>query len=272
MNNPCAMPVVMAILNVTPDSFSDGGKYSSTQAGFVRAEKVISEGAQIIDVGGESTRPGASPVVASEEIARVVPVISLIAEHFDVSISIDTSKADVMLAAVEAGATLINDVRALRAPGALETVAELGVEVCLMHMRGEPRSMQAAPAYDDVVEEVYRFLSERVEACLAAGICKEKIMIDPGFGFGKSLAHNLTLLGELDRFKSMGLPLMVGLSRKSMFGHILHQPVEERMIGSVAAATIAAWLGADVLRVHDVAETVDALKVCHAVRSGEVCG
>ncbi len=269
VNGP--LPKVMAILNVTPDSFSDGGRYNSKESALAQARKMVSEGAQIIDVGGESTRPGAQPVSLAQEIARVVPVVEALRAAFDVTISVDTSKAEVMRAAVSAGASLVNDVRALREPGALEVVAELGVDVCLMHMQGEPRTMQRRPVYKDVVDDVYRFLSERVESCLSAGIRRESIMIDPGFGFGKSLAHNLVLLRELERFKVMGLPLLVGVSRKSMFGDILNRPTAERMVGSVVAATIAAWQGADVLRVHDVAETVDALKVCCAVKSGAPC-
>ncbi len=261
----------MAILNVTPDSFSDGGKYNSEAAALARASKMVSDGAVIIDVGGESTRPGAPPVSSAEEIARVVPVIRAISASLDVSVSIDTSKAEVMCAAVAAGACLINDVRAFREPGALDVAADLGVDICVMHMQGEPRTMQIQPIYESVVDDVYRFLSDRVEACCMAGIDRERIIIDPGFGFGKSLAHNLALLKKLDRFKALGLPMLVGVSRKSMIGAILNKPVADRMIGSVAAATLAAWQGADILRVHDVAETFDALKVCCAIKSGGIC-
>ena len=230
------------------------------------------EGADIIDVGGESTRPGAALVSVEDEIDRVVPLIEAVKARFDTPISIDTSKSEVMRAAVKAGASMINDVRALREPRAMETAAELRVDVCLMHMQGEPRTMQANPEYEDVLSDVWQFLGQRISACVEAGIDKEKITIDPGFGFGKSLAHNLILLRELQSFKAMGLPILVGVSRKSMLGAVLDKPADERMVGSVAAATIAAWLGADVLRVHDVGETLDALKVCCAIKSGEMCG
>lgn len=271
MNALTSMPRVMGILNVTPDSFSDGGRYVSLDSCLDRVEQMVEEGVDIIDVGGESTRPGAAPVDAIQEIARVVPIIEAINDRFDVRISVDTSKPDVMRAAVNAGASMVNDVRALRVEGALDVVAEHGVEVCLMHMKGEPGSMQNSPAYDDVVEEVYRFLDDSVGRCLAAGIEREKIVIDPGFGFGKTLAHNLALLKALPRFKQMGLPVLVGVSRKSMFGALLGKEVEDRMVCSVAAATIAAWLGADMLRVHDVGETIDALKVCCAIKTGGPC-
>ncbi len=264
-------PRVMGILNTTPDSFSDGGRFTRLDRALEQVERMVAAGADIIDVGGESTRPGAAPVAAQEEIERVVPVIEAIMERFEVPVSVDTSKAEVMRAAVAAGATMINDVRALREPGALEAAAETKAEVFLMHMRGEPRTMQNDPRYDDVVAEVLAFLEERVEACVAAGISRERIGIDPGFGFGKALTHNLTLLRELERFKGPGLPLLVGLSRKSMFGALTGRAPAERVSASVAAAALAAWMGADIVRVHDVAETVDALKVVCATRRGHPC-
>jgi dihydropteroate synthase len=261
-------PMVMGILNVTPDSFSDGGRFNTSDKALHRVEAMVVEGADIIDIGGESTRPGAQPVGEAEEIDRVVPLVEAIRTRFAVPISVDTTKPGVMRAAVAAGADMLNDVRALREPGALETAAELAVPVCLMHMQGEPRTMQAAPHYEDVVGDVMGFLSQRVEASLAAGIARESLLIDPGFGFGKSLTHNLTLLRELSRFKTLGLPLLVGVSRKSMFGAILDKPVEERLSGSLAAAALALWQGADIVRVHDVAETADVVKVCRAVMQG----
>ena len=255
-------PRVMGILNVTPDSFSDGGRYLDPGAAVERAWRMVEEGADIIDVGGESTRPGAAPVPPEEELRRVVPVIEAVAAKLPVPVSVDTSKPEVMGAAVAAGAGLVNDVRALRAPGALEAAAELGVPVCLMHMQGEPRTMQRAPAYRDVVAEVRAFLLERVAACEAAGIPRERILIDPGFGFGKTLEHNLALMRRLDAFVETGLPVLVGVSRKSMIGALLGDaPVERRLHGSVAAAVVAACKGAAIVRVHDVAPTVEALRV-----------
>ncbi len=255
-------PRVMGILNVTPDSFSDGGRYLDLGAAVERAWRMVEEGADIIDVGGESTRPGAAPVPLEEELRRVVPVIEAVASKLPVPVSVDTSKPEVMRAAVAAGAGLVNDVRALRAPGALEAAAELGVPVCLMHMQGEPRTMQRAPVYRDVVAEVRAFLLERVAACEAAGIPRERILIDPGFGFGKTLEHNLALMRRLDAFVETGLPVLVGVSRKSMIGALLGDaPVERRLHGSVAAAVVAACKGAAIVRVHDVAATVEALRV-----------
>ena len=261
-------PRVMGILNVTPDSFSDGGRYVGLDAALRRVEDMVAGGADIIDVGGESTRPGAALVLLSEELDRVLPVVEAIRREFDVPISVDTTKPAVMKAAVAAGAAMINDVKALQEPGAAQTVAELAVPVCLMHMQGQPRTMQAAPVYTDVVAEVYRFLEQRVAACLAAGIERCNLIVDPGFGFGKDISHNLALLRELAEFKALGLPILVGLSRKSVFGAILGKPVEQRLHGSVAAATLAVWFGADILRVHDVAATRDAVAVCRAVRLG----
>lgn len=260
-------PAVMGILNITPDSFSDGGDFFSVDAALAQARRMAAEGAAIIDVGGESTRPGAEAVGEAEEIRRVVPVIAAIrAAAPALVVSIDTSKPAVMRAAVAAGAGLINDVRALREPGALEVARELGVPVCLMHMQGEPRTMQQAPRYDDVVREVMEFLAARIEACLRAGIPRARLLIDPGFGFGKSAAHNLRLLRRLDRFRALDCPLLVGLSRKSLIGTVLGHPVEDRLYGSIALATMALWQGAAIVRAHDVGPTVDAARLYAAVR------
>ncbi len=260
-------PQVMGILNVTQDSFSDGGCYVRRDLALRRAEQMVAEGADIIDVGAESTRPGAQPVSEFDEIERAVSVVDAIAERFDVIVSIDTSKPAVMMAAVAAGATMINDVRALREDGALAAAVQTGVRVCLMHMQGEPRVMQAAPMYDDVVEDVLSFLKQRVDVCLEAGIPIERLLIDPGFGFGKTQAHNLTMLNGLNRFNVLDVPLLVGLSRKSFIGAILDNSVHERLPGSLAAATLALWHGAAIIRVHDVAETVDIMKICYAVQN-----
>ena len=241
-------PVVMGILNVTPDSFSDGGLFIGQQAATNRVRQMIAEGAGIIDIGGESTRPGAQAVSIEEELARVIPVIEAVRAESDIPISVDTSKPQVMFAAIQAGASMINDVRALRELGALEAAAELKVPVCLMHMQGEPRSMQAEPQYQNVVDEVLEFLLQRVACCEAAGISRESMMIDPGFGFGKTLQHNLALFHDLQRFVATGLPLLVGVSRKSMIGEVLDIPVEERMPVSVALAGLAAWMGAAIIR------------------------
>ena len=255
----------MGVLNVTPDSFSDGGDFFVPEAALRRAEQMVAEGADVIDVGGESTRPGAAAVAAADECRRVAPIIEALAVRLPVPISVDTSKPEVMRAAAAAGATLINDVRALRAPGALEAAAALDLPVCLMHMQGEPRTMQADPAYGDVVAEVRAFLAERIAACLGVGMGRERLLIDPGFGFGKRLAHNLALLARLPALAQLGPPMLVGISRKSMLGALTGRPVEARLPASLAAAVIAARGGARLLRVHDVAATVDALKVVAAV-------
>ena len=259
------MPVIMGILNVTPDSFSDGGEFDRVDAAVRRALEMQAEGASIIDIGGESTRPGAQPVNAEQEIARVVPVIEAIRRQSDIPISIDTSKPEVMRAAVRAGANLVNDVNALRAEGAVACCVELAVPVCLMHMQGEPRTMQQNPEYVDVVSDVCDFLLQRAQACMDAGIARSQILLDPGFGFGKTLAHNLKLVARLDELCRLDFPVLVGLSRKSMFGAILDRPVDERLIGSVAAAVVAYGKGARWFRVHDVAETSDALRVCVSI-------
>lgn len=260
-----SQPRVMGILNVTPDSFSDGGRFNRFDDAIRQAHQMVADGAAIIDIGGESTRPGASAVSVEDEINRVVPVITAIAQEIDVPISIDTSKPEVMAAAVNAGAGMINDVNALQSAGALELAATIDVPVCLMHMQGEPRTMQQAPAYGDVVEEVYRFLEQRIEACAAAGVARSNIVIDPGFGFGKALEHNLQLLKRLSRFEDLARPVLVGISRKSMIGQITGCAPDERLAGSLAAATLATWLGASIIRVHDVKETVDAVAVAAAI-------
>jgi dihydropteroate synthase len=257
---------VMGIVNVTPDSFSDGGEHATLDAAVAHGMKLAEEGADILDIGGESTRPGADEVSVDEELRRVIPVIERLAKQTTVTISIDTSKPEVMRAAFAAGAGLINDVYALRREGALDAAAELGVPVVLMHMQGEPRSMQAAPQYDDVVAEVHRFLAERIFAAEMAGIAKKKIIVDPGFGFGKSNEHNLFLLAQLERFAELGVPLLAGLSRKKTIGDITgRKDAHGRVFGSVAAHVIAAQRGAKLVRVHDAAATVDALKVWNAV-------
>lgn len=260
---------IMAVLNLTPDSFSDGGRYIGLDAALAQAERLVGEGADILDVGGESTRPGAAPVSVDEEIARVVPVIEAIAARIDVPISIDTSKPAVMRAAVAAGAGLINDVNALRGEGALEAAAALNVSVCLMHMQGEPRTMQDAPHYDDVVGDVKRFLADRLLTCQMAGIDKKRVVIDPGFGFGKSLEHNLALLAQLGQFASIEAPLLVGLSRKQMIGTVTGRGVSDRAAGSAAASLLAVERGARIVRVHDVAATRDALAMYAAIRPFE---
>jgi len=255
----------MGILNVTPDSFSDGGRFATVEAAIARAGRMVHEGVDIIDVGGESTRPGARAVSVEEETDRVLPVIEAVADRFPVPVSIDTSKPEVMAGAAVAGAGLINDVNALRAPGALETAARTGLPVCLMHMQGQPRTMQDAPQYDDVVADILRYLQERMTACERAGIARAKLLVDPGFGFGKTLQHNLTLLRGLRRFDALGVPVLVGLSRKSMLGTVTGRAVADRLPASVAAAVMAVERGARVLRVHDVGATVDALKLWQAV-------
>ncbi len=262
-------PLVMGVINVTPDSFSDGGALTSVDAAVAHGLRLVAEGADLLDVGGESTRPGAAPVDAEEELRRVLPVIAALAARTDIPISIDTSKPAVMRAAVAAGAGMINDVMALRGEGALEAAAELGVPVCLMHMQGEPRTMQDAPDYDDVVAEVHRFLADRLLACQFAGIEQRLLLVDPGFGFGKALEHNLALLRGLRRFASLGVPLVVGLSRKGLLGRITSRDVPaERVHASIAAALIGVQNGAAIVRVHDVAATRDALAVWQAVASG----
>jgi len=259
-------PRLIGIVNVTPDSFSDGGEHAVLEAAVAHGLRLAGEGADALDVGGESTRPGARDVDVEEELRRVVPVIERLARDTALPISIDTSKPDVMRAAVAAGAGMINDVYALRRDGALDAAASLGVPVVLMHMQGEPRSMQDAPYYDDVVAEVHRFLAERIFAAEMAGIDKKRIVVDPGFGFGKTSAHNLLLLAQMERFTELGVPVLAGVSRKKTIGELTgREHPHDRVHGSVAAALIAAQRGAKLLRVHDVAATVDALKVWNAV-------
>jgi len=256
-----SQPRIMGILNVTPDSFSDGGRFNRLDDALRRAETLVEQGADMLDIGGESTRPGAQPVTEQEEIDRVAPVIEAVAARSEVPISIDTSKPGVMRAAVAAGACLINDVNALRADGALGAAAGAGVPVCLMHMQGEPRSMQKSPRYADVVAEVRDFLLARAQACMAAGIARDDIWIDPGFGFGKTLQHNLDLLRHLPTLVETGFPVLIGISRKSMLGALTGRDVDRRLAGSLAAALLALQRGALILRVHDVPETLDVLKI-----------
>ena len=258
----------MGILNVTPDSFSDGGRYAHGGAAIDRAAALIADGASIIDVGGESTRPGASAVDAAVEMERVVPVIERIASRFDVAVSVDTSKPEVMAAAVGAGASIVNDVYALRAPGARSWAASAGVGVCLMHMQGEPRTMQADPRYDDVVAEVSGFLDAERRLCLAAGIDERAIVLDPGIGFGKRFAHNLTLLRELPRLAALGSPLLVGVSRKNLIGRVLGRDVGDRLYGGLGLAALAVGLGAKIIRTHDAGPTRDAIWMASAVMQG----
>lgn len=262
-------PQVMGILNVTPDSFSDGGRFAARDAALRHAAQMVSAGATLIDVGGESTRPGARPVSPLEELERVAPVVEAIAAELDVVISLDTSTPAVMREGARLGAGLINDVRSLRRDGALEAAADTGLPVCLMHMRGEPGTMQESPHYVDVLAEVCDFLAERMAACAAAGIPPERVVLDPGFGFAKTLAHNLSLFKHLQGLHVLGRPLLVGVSRKSMIGQALGREVGERLYGGLALAALAVDKGACILRVHDVAETVDAVRMITAVQAAE---
>jgi len=269
-----ARPQVMGVLNITPDSFSDGGCCFTGQKpdiskALARAQIMIDEGADIIDIGGESTRPGAAPLTVQQELDRVMPVLEAISKNLPVVISIDTSSPEVMLESARAGAGMINDVRALRRPGALQAMAQLDLPICLMHIQGEPETMQSKPEYLNVVEEVQHFLRKRVRACEEAGIKRSRLLIDPGFGFGKSLEHNLQLLNQLGQFQSLELPVLVGLSRKSMIGQALGRPVEERLYGSLALAVLAVDRGAGIIRCHDVRATVDAVQMAAAVLKQE---
>lgn len=261
-----SVPRVMGVLNVTPDSFSDGGRYTDIEAAVDHAKRLVEEGADFIDVGGESTRPGAQAVSVQAELDRVIPVIERLSGEVGAVISIDTMKPEVMRAACGAGAGLINDVSALRAAGAIDAARDCAVPVCLMHMQGEPRTMQHNPHYDDVVADVRRFLLARAEACVEAGVQRERLILDPGFGFGKTQGHNLELFARLCEFVALEYPVLVGVSRKSMLGRILDAPLQGRLYGGVAAAAIAAWEGAAIVRVHDVRATCDALRVAGALR------
>ncbi|MEQ5815685.1 dihydropteroate synthase [Marinobacter sp. NFXS11] len=257
---------VMGVLNVTPDSFSDGGQFNRPDAALVRARQMVANGATFIDIGGESTRPGATPVSLQEELDRVCPVVEAAARELDAVISVDTSAPEVMAETAKLGAGLINDVRALQRDGAPEVAAKAGIPVCIMHIQGEPDTMQDRPEYRNVRREVSAFLTERIRVAEHAGVRPENILLDPGFGFGKSLEHNLQLLASLEQMHILGHPLLVGVSRKSMLGHITGREVNERLPASLAAATIAAMKGASIIRVHDVRETVDAIRVVAAVK------
>ena len=258
-------PRVMGIINVTPDSFSDGGRFLSPEDALRQVVKMIDAGVDIVDLGGESTRPGAADTPLQIELDRVLPVLESVVSRFDVPVSVDTSKPEVMQSAVAAGASIINDVYALRRDGAIAAVAALDVPVCLMHMLGTPRSMQEAPEYSDLPGELIEFLAGRVAACVAGGISRDRLLVDPGFGFGKNDRHNLTILAKLGQFAELGLPLLVGLSRKRTLGQLTGKPVNQRVAAGVAAAVIAVMNGAHIVRTHDVAETVDALKVVSAI-------
>lgn len=262
-------PQVMGILNVTPDSFSDGGRYAARDAALRHAAQMVAAGATLIDVGGESTRPGAAAVSVVEELERVAPVVEAILQEIDVVVSVDTSTPQVMTEAARLGAGLINDVRSLRREGALAAAAATGLPVCLMHMRGEPGDMQSDPRYQDVTREVGEFLAERMAVCAAAGIPAERIVLDPGFGFAKTLEHNLSLFKHMEGLHDLGRPLLVGVSRKSMIGAALQRPVGERLYGSLALAALAVVKGAAIVRVHDVAETVDVVRMIAAVQAAE---
>lgn len=258
-------PQVMGILNVTPDSFSDGGQFTHFENALAQVQQMIDAGATIIDIGGESTRPGAAEVSVEDELARVIPVLKAIKQRFKVLVSIDTSKASVMSAAIENGADIINDVRGLQNEGCLEVMAKSKVPICLMHMQGLPRTMQNEPHYNEVVNDIVLFFKQRIQACVDAGIERDRLILDPGFGFGKTLAQNYQLLANFSAFSSLQLPLLAGVSRKSMIGNLLQRDVDKRLAGSLSAAIIAAQRGASIIRVHDVEETVDALKILTAV-------
>ena len=275
LNLDCQRPLVMGILNITPDSFSDGGQLFSNAGPdmdkvLYRAEQLIREGADLLDIGGESTRPGAEPLEPAVELARIVPVVTALLDRFDTPLSVDTSTPQVMTAAAHEGAAMINDVRALRRPGAMAAAAATQLPVILMHMQGEPATMQHEPSYEDVVREVRQFLDERVASCLQAGIGRDRIIIDPGFGFGKNLTHNLALFRALPEFSAMGLPVTVGLSRKRMIGAITGRDTGDRVYGSTSLALLAAQKGVSIIRVHDVGATVDVLKILAATEGAWV--
>lgn len=256
---------VMGILNITPDSFSDGGRYNQRDAALAHVEQMLAAGATLIDIGGESTRPGAALVSVQEEVDRVVPMVEAIKARFDTLVSIDTSTPEVISGSAAVGAGLINDIRALCRPGAMQAAVDSGLAVCLMHMQGEPQTMQQAPQYDSVLGQVNSFLEQRVQACLDAGIDRAKLVLDPGFGFGKSLQHNLELFAAMQHLRPLDLPILVGVSRKSMIGQALDRPVDQRLAGGLALAVLAVTKGARIIRVHDVAETADAVRMAEAV-------
>lgn len=261
-------PLIMGILNITPDSFSDGGHYLSLSNAVARAKQMVAEGVDIIDIGGESARPGADAIVnAEEELKRIIPVIKALKNEIATPISVDTYKPEVMQAAIEAGANMINDIYALQKPGALEVISKYKVPVCLMHMKGEPSTMQQKPEYENVIDEINDFFAERIKACENAGIDKNRLIVDPGFGFGKTTEHNAILTQQLHQFSTFGLPILFGASRKASIGAILNKPASERLYGSIAVAVMAAIKGAAIIRVHDVSETVDALKVSNVILS-----
>lgn len=262
-------PNVMGILNVTPDSFSDGGRHNTLDAALFHAQDMITAGATLIDIGGESTRPGADEVSTEEELERVIPVVEALARRFDTWISVDTSKPEVITAAAQAGAHLINDIRSLQEPGALAAAAATGLPVCLMHMQGLPKTMQHNPHYDDLMAEIGDFLQRQIERCVNGNVLKSNLLLDPGFGFGKNLTHNYQLLARLSELHRFGLPLLVGMSRKSMIGQLLKVPPMQRVQGSVTCAVIAAMQGAQIIRVHDVKETVDAMRIVEATLSAK---
>nr|WP_245942641.1 dihydropteroate synthase [Candidatus Colwellia aromaticivorans] len=260
----------MGILNVTPDSFSDGGQFTHFDSALKQVEQMIEQGVDIIDIGGESTRPGAVDVRVQDEIVRVIPLLKAIKSRFDINVSIDTSKAEVMSEAIIYGADMINDVRALQNEGCLEVVAQSNIAVCLMHMQGMPRSMQENPQYKDIIDDILEFFKQRINCCERSGINKERLVLDPGFGFGKTVAHNYEVLAKFTEFKALGLPLLAGISRKSMIGNLLNRDVNERLAGSLAAAIVAIQQGANIIRVHDVQESVDAIKILKAVAKYQI--
>jgi dihydropteroate synthase len=256
---------VMGILNVTPDSFSDGGQFTCFDTALKQVEQMIEDGVDIIDIGGESTRPGAVDVSVKDEIVRVIPLLKAIKSRFNINVSIDTSKAEVMSEAIIYGADMINDVRALQNDGCLDVVAQSDIGVCLMHMQGMPRTMQENPQYNDIIDDILEFFMQRIKECEQSGISKERLILDPGFGFGKTLAHNYEVLAKLEQFKALGLPVLAGISRKSMIGNLLNRDVNERLAGSLAAAIVAVQQGANIIRVHDVRESVDVINVLKTV-------
>jgi dihydropteroate synthase len=261
---------IMGILNVTPDSFSDGGQFSCFDTALKQAESMIENGVDIIDIGGESTRPGAAEVNLKDEVVRVIPLLKAIKTRFDIKVSIDTSKAEVMSEAIAYGADIINDVRALQNEGCLEAVAQSDISVCLMHMQGMPRTMQENPQYTDIINDILQFFEQRIHSCVQHGINKQRLILDPGFGFGKTLEHNYEVLAQFSQFKSLGLPVLAGISRKSMIGNLLNRGVDKRLAGSLTAAIFSVQQGAEIIRVHDVQESVDAINILKAIAQYEI--